>query len=255
MVVEESGDVILSGGTKSSDFPTTPGAYDTTPNGKRDIFVTCLNATGSDVVYSTYIGGSETDAGPFVRISQSGEVIIGGATYSSDFPTTPGAYDRTLNGHNDAILVRLDAAGSNLLYSTFLGGTDWDYTTGLTLDNADNMMTTGRAGPGFPTTPGAYDTTFSGGLADGYVSLLSPDGNGEQDLVYSTFIGGESEERGNGIYVDTNGMIFVTGEVISRDFPVTGDAYDPHHDNKNAADDNSDINRAGRDQHHLERTS
>src|SRR5205807_5925096 len=110
------------GNTFSSNFPTTAGAFQTTLGGANDAFVTKLNAAGSALLYSTYLGGSGEDPGQGITVDASGNAYVTGATTSSNFPTTPGAFQTTLVGEEDAFVSKLNAAGSALLYSTYLGG-------------------------------------------------------------------------------------------------------------------------------------
>ena len=103
-------------------MPTTPGAYDTSQNGAYDVFVTKLSSDGGTLLYSTYLGGSDEDIGTGIAVDSAGNAYITGHTYSTDFPTTPGASDTTLNGGRDGFVAKLNAAGNGLVYSTYLGG-------------------------------------------------------------------------------------------------------------------------------------
>src|SRR5262249_50685188 len=126
IAVDASGAALVTGLTWSPDFPTTPGAYDTTFNGVGDAFVAKLDASGSRLLYGTFLGGSSDDSAPAIALDASGAVVVGGLTLSPDFPTTPGAYDPTNSGAYDAFVAKLDASGSSLLYGTFLGGSGPD---------------------------------------------------------------------------------------------------------------------------------
>ncbi|HKZ63500.1 MAG TPA: PKD domain-containing protein, partial [Thermoplasmata archaeon] len=215
----------------ATDFPTTPGAYDTTPNGgPQDVFVAKLDATGSTLLYATFLGGSGNETGFGIAVDASGTAYLTGWTWdaATDFPTTPGAYDTTHNGGDDAFVAKLDATGSTLVYATFLGGSGYDDGIGIAVDVSGSAYVTGStydAATDFPTTPGAYDTTHNGGY-DAFVAKLDEVGSG---LLYSTFLGGSRYDDGIGIVVDASGVAFVTGSTFSTDFPTTPGAYDRTH--------------------------
>ena len=166
------------------------------------------------LVYSTFLGGSGSDYGYGIAVDASGNAYVTGYTYSSGFPPTPGAYDTSSNGDRDTFVTKLNAAGSGLVYSTFLGGYAADTGIGIAVDASGNAYVTGDTWwsyyGDFPTTPGAYDRSFNGsyGDSDAFVTKLNGAGNG---LVYSTFLGGSSDEYGKGIAVDASGNAYVTG--------------------------------------------
>ena len=229
--IHSSGDVVIGGSTHSNDFPVTTDAYDTTANGGRDGFVLRLNSTGSDLVYSTYLGGFDGESTDAIFVDEMGVVTVSGYTQSSNFPTTPGAYDSTYNGNIDVCLTVLNAEGTDLLYSTFIGGNEDDYTCELEQVESGSIIITGYGGLGFPTTPQAYDTTFNGSNSDMFLSIFNPQGNGEDDLDYSTFLGSSENEAptfGIKLINNTPGMLnFVTGGYTrGADFPITPAAYD-----------------------------
>jgi len=232
IAVDGSGATYVTGWTASSDFPTTPGAYDRGHNGDSDAFVVKLNASGSGLVYATFLGGSGWDVGIDIAVDGSGAVYVTGWTESLDFPTTPGAYDRGHNGLEDVFVVKLNPAGqgnADLLYSTFLGGGGDDWSNDIAVDGSGAVYVTGGTEPsGFPTTSGAYDTSHNG-LEDVFVVKLNPAGQGNADLLYSTFLGGGSNDVGVGIAVDGSGAAYVMGGTESPDFPTTSGAYDTSH--------------------------
>ena len=224
IAIDPDGNVYITGGTSSLDFPTTSGAYDITYNGIRDAFIAKINSTGTDIIYSTYLGGAYGDCGEDIAVDANGNACVIGYTGSSDFPVTHGAYDVTYNGNGDAFVIKLNSTGTDLLYSTFLGGSDesFDSGKGITVDADGNVYVTGLThSSDFPTTPGAYDTTHNGN-SDVFVTKLNPTGT---DLLYSTFLGGNSLDKGCGISIDEEGNAYVAGET-SRDFPTTYGAYD-----------------------------
>ncbi len=224
MALDNSGNVYVAGWTGSSDFPTTSGAYDGTYDGPSDAFVSVLSPDLSSLLSSTFLGGSMDDYITTVAIDGSGNVYVAGGTSSSDFPTTPGAYDGTLNGTGDAFISKLDGSLSTLIASTYIGGSDEDEIYALTLDNSGNVYVAGLTwSSDFPTTPGAYDDTHNGGY-DAFVSKLS---NDLTTLIASTYIGGSGvSEEIYALALDNSGNVYVAGHTNSPDFPTTPGAYD-----------------------------
>jgi hypothetical protein len=122
IAVDGSGNAYVTGYTESTDYDVTPGAFQTTNGGGRDVFVTKLNATGTALVYSTYIGGSDDDRGNAIAVDGSGNAYVTGWTTSTDYDVTPGAFQTTNGGGNDVFVTKLNATGTDLLYSTYIGG-------------------------------------------------------------------------------------------------------------------------------------
>lgn len=175
------------------------------------------------LVFSTFIGGNDWDEGISMAHDSSGNILLAGATYSPNFPTTPGAYCSTFSGDRDVYILKLSSDGKNLLYSTFVGGTGDDSANGIALDSANNAYVTGEAdSTDFPTTAGALNATFRGGSGDAFILKLNPSGNA---LIYSSFLGGKDLEAGNDVAIDTAGNAYVTGYTYSANFPVTPGAY------------------------------
>jgi hypothetical protein len=226
IAVDNTGNVYVTGQIASVDFPTTPGAYDTSNNDDPpgcqigdytgDVFITKLSADGSTLLYSTYLGGNSEDAGYGIAVDSTGNVYIAGKTYSIDFPTTPGALDANLNGGRDAFVAKLNATGDDLIYSTYLGGNNWEYGLDVAVDDQGYAYVTGFTHGGFPTTPGVIQPSPSYSI-DPFVVKLNLDGS---DLVYSTYLGGSSSDGGGSIVVDGNGNAYVTGGTGSTDFPT-----------------------------------
>jgi hypothetical protein len=227
IAVDGAGNAYVTGLTNSTNFPTTPGAFDTIFNSIGDAFVTKLNPTGSALVYSTYLGGSGLDQGFGIAVDGLGNAYVTGATQSTNFPTMPGAFDMTANGFDDAFVTKLNPTGSALVYSTYLGaGNGSEQGFGIAVDGGGNAYVTGVASLGFPTTPGAFDTIFNGGV-DAFVTKLNPAGSAP--LVYSTYLGGLGEDRGHGIAIDGAGNAYVTGRTLltnPQSFPTTAGAFD-----------------------------
>ena len=229
IAVDASGQAYVTGSTSSPDFPTTSGAFQRIFGGNQDIFVSKLNATGSALLYSSFIGGSGGDYASSIATDRSGNAYVTGHTYSFDFPTTPGAFQGTRGGDRDtAFVVKLNTAGSASNYSTYLGGSGRPYGGdvgfGITVDASGNAYVTGETfSTDFPVTPGAYQNTWNGySSPTAFVSKLNVTG---QALVYSTYLGGSSMNFGMAVEIDSSGNAYVTGETLSRDFPVTPDAF------------------------------
>jgi hypothetical protein len=224
LAVDNTGKAYVTGYTYSADFPTTVGAYDRTANGYMDSFVVKLNASGSALEYSTYLGGSVEDLAKSITVDSSGAAYVTGYTNSADFPTTPGAFDRTYGlVDGDAFAVKLDSTGTALIYSTFLGGGNYDEGTGITVDSSGAAYVTGGTySDDFPVTPGAFDQTRNG-RGDTFIAKLNQSGSA---LVYATFVGGGDDDYSFDITVDNSGAAYVTGYTYSADFPTTPDAFD-----------------------------
>jgi len=220
---DANGNAFVTGNTRSSNFPITPGAFQTTLSGMWDVFVAKLNPTGSALIYSTFIGGNRDDYPYSIAIDANGNAYITGYTGSPDYPITPGAFQTTLSGYIDAFVAKLNPTGSALIYCTFIGGTPSEATgTSISIDANCNAYITGYTySPDYPTTPGAYQTTFS--YSDynynAFITKLNAAGNA---LVYSTFIG---VGKSNSIAVDAYGNAYVTGNTSSPDYPTTPGAF------------------------------
>ncbi|MEY2458982.1 MAG: hypothetical protein QOG30_812, partial [Acidimicrobiaceae bacterium] len=222
IAVDGAGSAFVTGEVYSNDFPTTAGAFRRTMAGQIDMFVTKLNATGSALTYSTFLGGTQVDNGSSIKVDASGNAYALGFSSSTDFPTTPGAFDTSANGAFDVTLTKLDPAGSALVYSTYLGGQGFDNGNDVAVDGSGNAYVTGFAGStDFPTTPGAFDTTPDG--AEVFVTKFNAAGSA---AVYSTVIGGTQGEAANGIVLGTAGDAWLAGSTSSTDFPVSADASD-----------------------------
>jgi hypothetical protein len=232
LVLDGAGNAYAAGFTESSDFPTTPGAADTSLGGVRDAYVTKLNAVGSALLYSSYVGGGATEQAGSIALDSARSAYVTGITGSSDFPTTPGAFDTTLAGRQqqtcaaatpcDVFVTKLNGTGSALLYSTYLGGSgDESVPFGLAVDASFNAYLTSRTfSSDFPTTPNAFDSTL-GGSQDAFVTKLNASGSA---LAYSTYLGGSGTERSFSIALDDT-RAWVTGRTSSSDFP-TADPID-----------------------------
>jgi hypothetical protein len=222
VAVTPAGNAVISGSTLSADFPVTPGSYQTTFTGFEDAFAARFNTTGTALDFATFIGGDDFQTGDSVAIDLQENVYVTGTTSSPDFPTTPGAFQTTLAGPSDAYVTKLNAAGSDLVYSTYLGGTGEETGLDIEVDAGGNAYVTGATdSPDFPVTPGAFQSVF-GGVQDAFATVVNTAGNA---LVYSTYLGGDGLDTGEGIAVDSSFNFYVTGSTQSVDFPTSPGAF------------------------------
>ncbi|MCA9239694.1 MAG: SBBP repeat-containing protein [Planctomycetales bacterium] len=225
IAVDEEGNAYVAGGTMSSDFPITSGAFDPTLDGTSDVFVAQLNADGSQLVYATFLGGSDSDSGSDISLDNEHNVFVTGGTLSNNFPVTLGAYDISYNGRDDVFVAKLGPTGGSLAYATYIGGADSEGGAAIASDGNGNAYVTGKTlSSDFPTTPGSYDSSFNGGNSDVFVVKLNPSAS---RLTYSTLLGGSRSEESYSVAVDSVANAFVTGMTYSTDFPTTADAFGP----------------------------
>ncbi len=240
IAVDGTGNAYVTGSTNGG-FPTTSNAYETNYSGDEvSAFVTKLNAAGTALVYSTYLGGGSTDGGLGIAVDASGLVYVTGYT-NGYFPVTPYAYQTNRPGNGDVFIAKLDltqTSAAALVYATYLGGTGKDDGYAIAADNAGVVYvagsTTSTNFPVAPTmpAPGAFQPTYGGGAGgtngDAFVTKLDTTKQGSAALVYSTYLGGAGDERATGIAVDGNGNVYVTGTTGSTNFPITAaSAYQP----------------------------
>jgi len=218
IAVDAEGSAYVTG-LAGPGFPTTPGAFQKASGGFVDAFVAKLNATGSMLLYSTFLGGPEQDIGQDIALDSAGNAYVVGAA-GLNFPTTAGAFKRSLGGANndvDGFVTKINPTGSALVYSTYIGGTNADVAFGVAVDFSDNAYVTGQTNSAdFPTTNGAFLRTKLG-VFDAFVTKLNAAGSG---LVYSTYFGGTGTDSGYSITVDSSGNSYVTGTTSSVEMPV-----------------------------------
>jgi uncharacterized repeat protein (TIGR01451 family) len=219
IAVDQNNDIYVAGTTSSTNFPLMNPAYSANA-GLSDIFVTKINAAGTSVVYSTYVGGSGFDRGDGITVDSSGNTYVVGRvdSTSTDFPTTPGSFASTYRGGDfDGVVFKLNGQGNGLVYSGFLGGEENDSTEGVAVDaNGNAYVTGGTKSSGFPTTVNAYQGTRAGDT-DAFLTKINSAGAG---LLYSTFLGGSAADRGSGVAIDSGGNAYVGGFTSSPDFPT-----------------------------------
>jgi hypothetical protein len=206
----------ITGRTASSDFPRHSAYQNAHGGGNYDAFVTKLSSSGSNLIYSTYLGGSANDSGYGIAVDSDGSAYVTGDTGSTNFPTL-NAYQNTHGGGDrDAFITKFAAAGTTLGYSTFLGGSETDAAAHVALTASGYACITGYTTSSDYPLKRAYQNSFNGDK-DVIVSMLSAEGS---DLNFSTFLGGGDMDRGKGIVVDGGGDICVAGYTESFDFPI-----------------------------------
>jgi len=229
IAVDHDGNAYVTGSSYTTfNLPTTPGAFQTTTCGGLPAhgFVAKVNPAGTALIYCTYLCGSGEDSPTAIAVDSAGNAYVAGGTNSRNFPAV-NAYQPVHRGSLNAasgFLTKLDPSGSSLVFSTFLGGTYQTAINDLALDVESNIYVTGvTAEEGFPTTPGAVQSTgpsplcYYGGLcSDAFVTKFSSDGS----LIYSTLLGAEGEDEGVGIAVNADGEAYIVGSTASTVFPL-----------------------------------
>jgi len=234
IALDAANNAYLTGYTQSLDFPTTPGAFQTSCNCSKNssVFVTELNSTGTALVYSTYLGGNNVDVGYQIALDSSNNAFVTGYATSTNFPTTAGAFQTTIAANKAAFVTKLNPTGSALVYSTYLGGSSSILNTpceacgtSIAVDSAGNAYVCGlTAESTFPITPGAYQSVFMSTTKghDAFITKLNPTGTA---LVFSTYLGGTQDDGATGIGLDASGNVWLKGNTQSSDFPVTPGAF------------------------------
>ncbi len=230
IAVDASGNAYVTGRTSSADFPIVTGGYQTNNKGGGgtfDVFVSKIAADGSSLIYSTYVGGSGNDSGNAIAVDASGDAFVTGGTASGDFPVTAGVFQPTLgtSATDNAFIFELNASGTSLTYSTYLGGTASDEALGLAVDGSGNVYVAGKTtSADFPVFPVAtpLQAYVSGSLSSGFVSELNSTATA---LIFSTYIGGGTGDTADAIALDSADNVYVAGETFSSNFHVTTGAF------------------------------
>lgn len=235
IAVDATGNAYLTGITGSPGFPTTAGAFQTKLTTSQDVFVAKLNPEGSQIVYSTLLGGKSAVANA-IAVDGSGEAVIAGSTYVS-IPTTPNALPIPPNGScgisgglagfvvaGAAFVTKFAASGGSLVFSTMLAGSCGTYGNRIAIDANGNAWVVGSTiSSDFPVTPDALQPKYGGGTydGDGYLASFSPSGT----LTYATYIGGPGYDTITAIAFDSSGNIYLTGESAGLSQPASAGAY------------------------------
>ncbi len=223
LTVDKNGNTYVTGQTYSADFPVTSGAWQSTHQGGWDAFVTKLNAMGTTLLFSTYLGGSNADYGRAIVVNKTDNAYVAGRTYSTDFPTVMGAYQTVLNGGSDVFVVQMDPGGSMPIYATYFGGSSDEHVYDLLVDGNGNCIITGRTySSDFMVTPNVVQSFFGGGSYDVFVTQFNALAT---DVLFSTYLGGTDTERGNNLALDNMGNLHLVGETSSADFAISPDAW------------------------------
>ena len=218
IALDNSGNIYLSGTTNATDLPTF-NPHQGSSGGGKDVFVSKLNPQGSALIFSTYIGGSGDDENATMAgltIDNAGNAYITGPTKSTDFPLQNPIQSTYGGGNFDSFIAKLNSSGSALEYSTYIGGSDFDMTGGIVIDNADNAYVVGfTRSTDFPTL-NPFQNSNGGGF-DFFLTKVNSTGS---NWEYSTYLGGSGDDFGGGIDVDRQGNIYVTGGSASSNFPL-----------------------------------
>ncbi len=254
IAVDAAGNAYVTGYTNSSKFPISSSAPQRTYRGAGgnmivtfgDAFVTKIGPNGDQILYSTYLGGTQDDMGLGIALDSAGEAYITGTTLSRNFPTTAGVVQPAFAGSGgqpvtdlnapffvagDGFVAKLNAAGTQIVFATYLGGKMDDTPTSIAVDSSGNVFVAGATiSADFPTTPLSVQPTYHNHdqnqnpfffLGDGFITKLSPKAD---SILYSTFLGGSGDDSITAIALDAAGAVYVTGTTSSQDFPVTSNA-------------------------------
>jgi hypothetical protein len=229
IAVDSSGNVYVAGYTTSNTNFPLQNALDSSYNNNTDAFVSKLNADGSALLWSSYIGGGEQDKANAIALDSSNNVYLAGQTRSSGstaYPTTSSALDTTYGGGScsgdpckDVVFTKLSAAGSSILYSTYMGGNGDDEASGIAVSGGIAYLTGFSAG-GLPTKS-AYRSSYQGGVADVFVSKIDPTQSQDNSNIYTTYLGGSADDKGAAVAVDAAGVASITGYTDSTNFTIT----------------------------------
>lgn len=216
VALDGAGNIFLTGSTASQDFVTS-NPIQASNKGEDDAFVMRIDATGANLIYSTYLGGTGFDNGVGIAVDQSGNAYVAGITNSADFPVQ-GGIQSMIAGELDTFVTRISPDGSSLSWSTYLGGTGTDFASGIAVDVDGNAYVIGSTGSTDFKIKDALQNMNKGSF-DAFVTKLDHSGS---SLIYSTYLGGENNDFGLGLVVDAVGKCYLTGSTGSTTFPVVG---------------------------------
>jgi len=224
----DSADNVYITGITSDRFPGLANSYDTAINGGFDAYVCKLAPKGDSIIWFSYLGGSQYEYCYTLAVNNNQEPVVSGFTQSSDFPITPGAFDKTRNGLYGyaGFVTKFSSDGDSLLFSTYLGGSGFDIIQSMVIDDSNYVYLTGQtSSTDFPTTSGCYQSSFGGRTStsywnsgDAFLTKMNPTGTG---LVFSTYFGGAGDDAAYEINISPNKDIYIVGKTSSSNFPVT----------------------------------
>lgn len=218
VTLDDKGNIYLTGSTNSSNFPTRNPFQAIFAGGPYDGFLTTFNDAGSILIYSTYLGGEDSDVSTGVALDTTGHIYLTGNTFSHEFPTQ-NPYQANLKGDEDAFITKFSPSASSLIFSTYFGGSDYDATYKIITDNEGNAYVSGTAySLDLPLVNPIQGRAGNSVLnPDIFISEISADG---QMLVFSTYFGGLDDDAGSHIALDSKNNIYVTGNTNAVDFPL-----------------------------------
>ncbi|NIS10964.1 MAG: hypothetical protein GWN97_03240, partial [Thermoplasmata archaeon] len=255
---DNDGNIILTGETSSTNFPVTIDAANTTLSGESDAFLLKLGPEGTSIRYSTFIGGVYPDVAYSVAVDGDNDCYVAGYTKSVDFPTTVGAFNRSLGGEYDGFVTKVNTSTGALEYSTYIGGEDettslfdFEHISDIAVSSKGAVFATGLTRSyDFPTTPNAFDTVSNRYAGTAFALKLSPDGG---SLGYSTFLQSPRDggSRGYSLVLVDDKYALVGGTTSLKDYPVTFGAYNGS-DNSGSGKDDIFITKLDEDGRFLE---
>jgi hypothetical protein len=219
LAVDQGGHAYIVGQTRSFNFPTQ-NSYQESNHGIANVFITKLSTGGNSLSYSTYLGGAYVDEGRGVAVDKNGNAYVTGWTRSTNFPLKNPV--QPVGTGESAFITKLGAAGDSLVYSSRLNGNNWADAFGIAIDKHGNAYITGETPATNYPTVNAFQGSNGGGLWDGFVTKINSSGSA---LVFSTYLGGNDQDCGYGIAVDTNCNVYITGETASTNFPKQNAIY------------------------------
>ncbi|MCX6896976.1 MAG: Ig-like domain-containing protein, partial [Verrucomicrobia bacterium] len=221
LALDSSGNVVVAGWSAGT-MPVTAGAAQTTKPASDNGFVAKLNNDLTTLVYCTYVGGSSDDYLTAVGVESSGCAYVTGYSDSNNYPTTAGAFSRTLAGGSDVVVTKVAADGRSFIYSTYIGGVRYDQANAIYVSPSGSVWVAGTTGEGYPVTPDAFQTAPAGSTAVSFVTNLNSAGSA---ISYSSCLYGSRTETARSLTMGTDGGLVIVGDTTSPDFPVSSGAF------------------------------